>query len=210
MKRSRRFGVYRLGFLIVPVLVFAQQEPASPGSLFTPNARLLDFGRDLRASRLGDTVTILVADKASAVSSGSTNTARKSSAKTSIPAAAGAFPASSWLVNLAEFGGNQQIQGQGTTSRESALSTTLSATVTGVLPNGNLMIEATKAVTVNSERQLVTVKGLIRPFDVTTANTVRSDRIADLEIRINGKGVVADSVKRPFILYRILLGLLPF
>ena len=37
-----------------------------------------------------------------------------------------------------------------------------------------------------------------------------ADRLADLEVRINGKGVVNDSVKRPFILYRILLGLLPF
>jgi flagellar L-ring protein precursor FlgH len=46
--------------------------------------------------------------------------------------------------------------------------------------------------------------------DLSTANIVSSDRIAQMEIQVNGKGVVADSVKRPFILYRLILGLLPF
>ena len=39
---------------------------------------------------------------------------------------------------------------------------------------------------------------------------MRSDRLAQLEVRINGKGIVNDAVRRPFLLYRILLGLLPF
>jgi flagellar L-ring protein precursor FlgH len=51
---------------------------------------------------------------------------------------------------------------------------------------------------------------VIRPSDLGPGNLVRSDRLAELEVRINGKGVVGDAVRRPFILYRILLGLLPF
>jgi flagellar L-ring protein precursor FlgH len=51
---------------------------------------------------------------------------------------------------------------------------------------------------------------LVRPVDVTPGNTIRSDQIADLAIKVNGKGVVGDAIKRPFFLYRILLGLLPF
>jgi len=31
-----------------------------------------------------------------------------------------------------------------------------------------------------------------------------------MEIQVNGKGVVADAVRRPNFLYRMLLGLLPF
>jgi flagellar L-ring protein FlgH len=46
--------------------------------------------------------------------------------------------------------------------------------------------------------------------DVSPSNTIRSDQIANLRIKVNGKGVVGDAIKRPFILYRILLGLLPF
>jgi flagellar L-ring protein precursor FlgH len=39
---------------------------------------------------------------------------------------------------------------------------------------------------------------------------VLSTQVANLQIRVNGKGVVGDAIKRPFFLYRLLLGLLPF
>ena len=79
-----------------------------------------------------------------------------------------------------------------------------------MLPNGYLVIEGAKEVGVNSERQVVTVRGVIRPTDLSTNNVIRSDQIAQMELKVNGKGVVGDAVRRPFILYRILLGLLPF
>jgi len=79
-----------------------------------------------------------------------------------------------------------------------------------VLPNGYLAVEGVKDIMVNSERQVVTVRGVIRPSDLSPANAVTSDRVAQLEVRVNGKGVVGDAVRRPFILYRILMGLLPF
>jgi flagellar L-ring protein precursor FlgH len=50
----------------------------------------------------------------------------------------------------------------------------------------------------------------VRPTDLLSDNTVRSDRLAQLEVRVNGKGVVGDAIRRPNFLYRILLGLLPF
>jgi flagellar L-ring protein precursor FlgH len=56
----------------------------------------------------------------------------------------------------------------------------------------------------------VTVRGIIRPADLTTANTINSDQIAQMELRIDGKGVVNDAIRRPFILWRVLMGLLPF
>jgi flagellar L-ring protein precursor FlgH len=90
------------------------------------------------------------------------------------------------------------------------LSTVLTARVTNVLANGNLVIEGAKAVTVNSETQRVIVRGIVRPFDLTTNNAVRSDQIAMLEVSVAGRGVIGDAVRRPNILYRILLGVLPF
>jgi flagellar L-ring protein FlgH len=54
------------------------------------------------------------------------------------------------------------------------------------------------------------VRGLVRPLDVSPGNAVFSDQLAELEIAVNGKGVVGDAIRRPNILYRILLGILPF
>ena len=63
---------------------------------------------------------------------------------------------------------------------------------------------------VNSERQSIVLRGLIRPVDVTPANTIRSDQISDLSLEVNGKGIVGDAIKRPNIIYRTLLAFLPF
>lgn len=183
---------------------------SSPGSIFAGTSLLADGMRDLRAARVYDLVTIVVADKASAVSSGVTNTARKSSANASVTALGGAIKATRPLANLANMSGNQQLQSQGTTSRDTALTTTLTALVTHVLPNGNLVVQGEKQINVNSEHQTVTVRGIVRPDDLSAINQVSSDRVAMLEVNVSGKGVVNDAVKRPFILYRLLLGLLPF
>jgi flagellar L-ring protein precursor FlgH len=73
-----------------------------------------------------------------------------------------------------------------------------------------MLIEAAKDVGINSENQVITVRGVVRPADIAADNTVRSDRLGQLEVKVNGKGVVGDAIKRPFFLYRLLLGLLPF
>ena len=185
------------------------QSLPSPGSLFSPVSRLGDAFRDLRAAQLDDLVTILVSDKASAVTTGTTNTARKSSLQAGIQSLAGPLKAASALSNLVGSTGNQQLQGQGTTSRGNTLTTNISARVTHVLPNGNLVVEGVKDILVNSERQTVTVRGILRPQDLAAANTIASDRLANLEVHVNGKGVIGDAVHRPFILYRLIMGLLP-
>jgi flagellar L-ring protein precursor FlgH len=82
--------------------------------------------------------------------------------------------------------------------------------VVNVLPNGYLVVEGVKRVQVNSENQVITVRGVVRPYDLDPTNSVPSDRVAQMEIQVNGKGVIGDSIRRPWFLYRLLLGLLPF
>jgi flagellar L-ring protein precursor FlgH len=186
-----------------------QASTTTPGSLFVANGRLADGVRDVRAGQLYDLITIVVSDNSSAVSTGGTNTARKSSVTASVSSLAGAKSPAGALANLANAASNTQIQGQGTTSRGTTLSTTVTAEVTAVLPNGNLVVKGEKEISVNSEKQFITVQGIVRPDDLSPVNSVPSDRVARMEILVNGKGVVNDAVKRPFFLYRLLLGLLP-
>lgn len=183
---------------------------ASAGSLWTPASRITDLGSDLRAIQVNDLVTIVVAEQASAVATGGTQTARKSSVNSSVTALAGLKSATGALANLATAANDQELNGSGTTSRGTTLNTTLSARVTHVLPNGYLVLEGTKDVQVNSEHQFIKVRGIIRPIDLSPGNVITSTQLAQLEINIDGKGVVNDAIKRPFILYRLLLGLLPF
>jgi len=188
----------------------AAAAEADPGSLWSPAGRLQDVVRDLKASRVDDIVTILVSESASAVSTGSVKTARTSAAQNSITALVGVTKATGPLANLLNLGGTNTLDGSGTTARQTTLTTTLTARVASVLPNGYLVLEGTKVLAINSERQVITVRGVVRPDDLSPVNSVPSDHLAQLEVQVSGKGVVNDAVKRPMLLYRLLLGLLPF
>jgi flagellar L-ring protein precursor FlgH len=182
----------------------------SAGSLWSPASRLTESGSDVRAAQVDDMVTVVVQEQASAVANGATQTARASTASSKITALAGPKSPGGAAQNLLNLASSQSLNGQGTTSRGATISATLSARVTHVLPNGYLVLQGTKDVVVNSEHQLVTVRGVIRPADLTTGNIISSNQIAQMEIKIDGKGVVNDAIRRPNILYRLLLGLLPF
>lgn len=183
-------------------------RPEFAGSLYSSESPIADLARDLRSRSVNDLVIIQVVERASALSSGDLKSSRQSSLKAGVSALAGITPAAGALANLAGTSNASAIAGAASTGRETSISTSLAARVTHVLPNGYLAVEGTKEVQVNTERQVVTVRGVVRPADLTN-NTVLSDRLAQLEVRVNGKGVVADAIKRPFILYRLLMGFLP-
>ncbi len=190
--------------------VTPQANGGSPGSLWSTSALLYDLARDLRASRVDDLVTIVVSDRADASSAGNSTGSRQSSVNSNITSLLGLKSAAGALPNLATLSTATSLQGQGATSRQTTLTTTLSARVVNVLPNGYLVIEGRKDTMINSERQVIAIRGVVRPSDLQPGNTVSSDRLAQLELRMNGKGVVADAIQRPNAIYRFLLGLLPF
>ena len=197
---------------IQEALAHPSSPPAqpSPGSLWSPASRLVELGSDMRASQVDDLVTIVVVESASAVVQGATKTQRTSALSSSVTSLAGKKSATGALANLAGANTASSLDGQGTTSRSASLNTTLSARVTHVLPNGYLVVEGNKEVVVNSEHQMVTVRGVVRPADLATNNSIQSDQIAQMEIKVDGKGVVNDAIRRPFILWRLIMGLLPF
>lgn len=188
------------------------RETASPtaGSLWQAGSPLSNLVRDPRASQLNDLVTITVNENLSALSSGTTKTARAASASATIGALGHKYGGSSALANLANMTGSTSLNGEGSTMRQTSLTTSMSARVIGVLPNGYLVVEGRKTVQVNTERQIIVVRGVIRPIDLASDNSVQSDHMAQMEVSVNGKGVVGDAIRRPALLYRLLMGLLPF
>jgi flagellar L-ring protein precursor FlgH len=188
----------------------ADAPPASPGAIWSPAARLNDLARDLRASQVNDVVTVMVSEATNAVATGVSQSQRSSTATDAVPSMLGIKSPTGALANLLNQSGNVQLNGTGTTSRTATLTAVLTARVVSVLPGGLLLIEGDKHMQVNSEQQVVTVRGIVRTADISTSNTVGSTQIADMELLVNGKGVVGDAIRRPNALYRFLLGLLPF
>jgi flagellar L-ring protein precursor FlgH len=182
----------------------------SPGSLFAENSFLAEVARDPRAGRVGDLITVLVSEQASALTSGATSQSRDSDSTSGISSLLGLMAATRPLPNL--FGQNSasSLQGTASTSRQTNVSAVITAYVTQVMPNGNLVIEGAKEVAVNSERQLVWIRGVVRQMDLAQDNSIGSARIALLDLRVNGRGVVQDAIRRPNPIYRLFRKLLPF
>ena len=200
----------KLIFLLIIPICLRAQVAASAGSLYAMGTPLSDAARDVRASQVNDIVTILVSESLAAVASGTSNSSRKTSAVSNITAAYGTLNAAARIANPLNISGDQELAGSGQTSRNMTLATTLSARVVEVTASGTLVVEATRDIGVNSEKQKITVRGLIRPADLTPLNTILSTQVANLQIKVDGKGVVGDAIRRPHFLYRLLLGLLPF
>jgi len=100
-------------------------------------------------------------------------------------------------------------KGEGKTNRDGLLKGRISARVVRVLPNGNLVIEGRRMLTVNAEDQFMVITGICRPDDVTTENLIHSQYIADARIVYAGKGVVDDKM-RPGWLARVVDWVWPF
>jgi flagellar L-ring protein precursor FlgH len=183
---------------------------ASAGSLWSSSSRLAELGSDNRALHVDDLLTIDVSEQASAVVTGDVKTSRVSSVAASVTSLFGVKSPTGALSNLATSSNNTALQGQGETSRGAQISTSLSARVTHILPNGYLVIEGTKDLQVAGEFQQVAVRGIVRPIDLSPGNVIQSTQIAQMELKVNGKGVIGDAIRRPNILYRLFLGLLPF
>ena len=80
---------------------------------------------------------------------------------------------------------------------------TMSAVIKKVLPNGNLVIEGTRFVKINKDIQTFILTGMVRKDDVRADNTVLSESLADADIKLEGKGPIADR-QRKGILARLL------
>ena len=194
-----------------PVVI--DPKPQSPGSLW--NGDEGNWLSDIKARRVGDIVTVIIQEKASASKEASTATDRDTSMSAAIPKFFGYEKIleeknpnldPSALIE-AEF--SNKFEGGGKTTRSENLVATLTTQVVEVYPNGNLKIRGGKSVTVNNENQIIYLTGIVRPYDVTADNTVDSGNILNAQIAYTGKGAISDKQK-PGWLMRILDNIWPF
>jgi len=187
--------------------------PSSPhvnasGSLFTASGLLADPVADLKAHAVGDTLSVQIVESTTISQSGTVATGRDFSHSSGVTAVGGQSP--SFLNPLLAANSSTKLAGSGATNSQSSLNTVLTALVVAVLPNGLLVIEAHRQVMANQQHENVTLRGVVRPADIASNNSVFSYQLFDLQLDVKGKGVISDSVRQPNIVTRILLKLLSF
>jgi flagellar L-ring protein FlgH len=170
--------------------------PSGTNSLWRPGARA--FFKDQRATEVGDILTVSVNINESGQLTNKTIATTNNSEAAGVPqflgleksigkVFAGADPAS--LVNFSSQSG---LNGTGSMQRQEQVVVNLAATVTQKLPNGNLVIAGRQELRVNGELRELSVQGIIRIEDISSLNTITSDKIAEARIAYGGRGTLAD------------------
>ena len=192
--------------------VRAQQaaEVRTSGSIWRQNGQLVRLGTDVKAFRLHDVLQIVVLESLTASTDGQVKNSRSSNATSGLTALFGALKTANNMQNLLGMSAASGLAAQGQSTTDSNLATTFGAEVVDVLPNGMLVVQATRQLTFSQQTQLIQLRGLVRPEDVSAQNQVLSTAMTDLQLEVTGKGIVNDSTYRQNPLVRLLQKFLVF
>jgi flagellar L-ring protein precursor FlgH len=190
-------------------------------SLWSPGSN--NFFRNKHNWRVGDIIVVKVDITDSAKIDNSTQHSRKGAETVGVPnlmgletkvaqAAAnliGADASKADPTSLLKTNNQHQHQGSGNISRKEDIRTEISALVTQIFSNGNLLIQGRQEVRINNALREVTVAGIIRPKDISDSNKIKSEQMAEARISYGGRGSVSD-VQEPRIGNQVLDILSPF
>ena len=170
-------------------------------SLWQPGST--KFFRDSRAWKVGNIIRVVVEIKDNASLNNSTQQNRSGKDALGIPNLFGKekaikanLPTTANLGSLVSTSSFRNHTGSGNISRKEDVKTEIAATVTKVLPSGNLVVQGHQEVRVNYELREIKVTGIIRPKDITSDNAIKTNQMAEARISYGGRGIVSD-VQQP-------------
>jgi flagellar L-ring protein FlgH len=171
------------------VATTAPQPSAAPN-----NGAIFQYGSyaaltsGMRASQIGDILTIVLAERTSASKSNAANTDRTGDIGLTPPTTGPLSAISPSDVNMS---GKQSFKGKGNAAQSNALTGEITVTIAALYPNGTMLVRGEKLLTLNRGDERVQLSGIVRSADISTDNRVLSSRIANAHILYTGKGEVA-------------------
>lgn len=168
--------------------VVAPAAAPATGGIFNAGDGYAALYEGTRARRVGDPLTIVLVER-TAASKSATSKLDSGGGFSLTPPTTG--PLALFNTIDASISGNRNFAGTGTAGQANSLSGEVSVTVAAVYPNGTMLVQGQKRVTLNRGDEWVRIRGLVRTVDVDQFNRVPSTRVADAEISYTGKGDVA-------------------
>ncbi|MHB8066768.1 MAG: flagellar basal body L-ring protein FlgH [Desulfobaccales bacterium] len=180
--------------------------PPQEGSLWAPRSTR-GLLADLRASNVGDIVTVVIAENSNAQDQASTQADRSSGVKVGITSLLGLRLPQMKTFNDATVSAENAIEGTvgntskgtGVTARQSTFTTFMTTRVIQILPNNNLVIQGSRQMRINNETEIVTLSGIVRPEDLDANNQVQSPKLAEARMEFSGLGVIADKQRQGWL-----------
>ncbi|HRH79792.1 MAG TPA: flagellar basal body L-ring protein FlgH [Thiobacillaceae bacterium] len=181
------------------------------GAIFQPNKAVRLF-EDRRARQVGDTLTVNLVENTSATRKSETTETREASADINVPTPTvlGRTPPGILAGDTTwnpESDSTQTYKDNETNSN--TFKGSITVTVTEVLDNGNLVVAGEKRIAINNDSEYLRLAGVVNPAYITSANTVNSTQLADVQLESkNSQGI--DKSQLSSMLARFFLILMPF
>ncbi|HAD08102.1 MAG TPA: flagellar basal body L-ring protein FlgH [Porticoccaceae bacterium] len=166
--------------------------PNASGAIYQSGYDLVLF-EDLRARRIGDVLRVILVEQTDAEQSSKTEIDKENSNSMANPTLFGkqrTFGSNSFGLDVDSA---HEFEGEGESNQSNKLSGSIAVTVANVLPNGNLVVQGEKWIQINQGNEFIRLKGIVRPVDVSSANTVLSTQIADAKISYGGTGALNEA-----------------
>ena len=198
------------GPLSAPPPAREMPAPLANGAIYQPTA----YGNyplfeDRRPRNVGDIVTVIIQERTNAAKNVATSSNRSGSANLGLDVVPAFFPPGLGPQQGFEMGGGNAAEGTGSSRADNTVSGTLTTTVIGILPNGNLQIAGDKQIAINRGSEYIRFSGVVDPRSITGSNTVSSTQVADARIEFRSKGTM-DEVQTMGWLQRFFLNIAPF
>lgn len=172
----------------------AALAPAESGSIYQSGGAISLF-TDRRALRVGDVITVFLDESFQSTKSNDTSISKETSTSVDEPTALGqvvrGLASGAGLVT--SLGSTTEFDGEAEADQSNSLTGTISVTVSQVMPNGLMVVQGEKWLTLNQGEEYVRISGLIRPEDIAPDNSISSQRVANARIAYGGRGELADS-----------------
>ncbi|MBW0448846.1 flagellar basal body L-ring protein FlgH [bacterium M00.F.Ca.ET.228.01.1.1] len=182
-------------------------QAQAPGSIYNPGYAGRPLFEDQRPRNVGDILTIVIQENVNATKSSGANVNRNGTTSFDVPTA-GFLGGLFGKANLSANGANK-FTAAGGANASNTFNGTITVTVTGVLPNGNLMVSGEKQMLINQGNEFVRFSGIVNPNTISNLNAVYSTQVADAKIEYSAKGYV-DEAQNLGWLQRFFLNVSPW
>ena len=181
--------------------VYGESEPVSvrpTGAIFQLE-QANGIYSDIKAHKVGDIITIELSESTSASKKANTQSGKDNSLDLKavslggVPITAGAYNMSASIEQSSAF------KGQAKADQSNSLQGNISVSVVKVLPNGNLLLRGEKWIMLNNGNEYIRITGMVRPEDVTSENSVSSQKVANARINYGGTGDLANTQEQGWL-----------
>jgi flagellar L-ring protein precursor FlgH len=182
---------------------YTPAAPSQPSSQQQYNGAIYQSGyditlfEDIKAKRIGDILTVVLVEKTDAKKSATTSTKRDTDVSLPDPTLfGGRLSVNGRPILQNTLSSNNQFDGNGDSSQSNELDGNITVSVVDVLPNGNLLVQGEKWISINQGEEYIRLKGIIRPVDIRPDNTVLSTQVGNPLIAYGGTGSLANSNRK--------------